>query len=69
MLSISSFLNSFAKSSEFDAGNVFIFQIKLLGRNIKGALEGLRKFLATDSPSNMLKNAVYFTLKALFRDI
>ena len=33
---------------------------------IKGALSGLRKFLATESPLKMMKNAFYFTPKALF---
>ena len=33
--------------------------------NSKGVLSCLRQFLATESPSKMIKN-VYFTLKALF---
>ena len=33
---------------------------------IKGALSGLRQFLATESPLKMMKNAFYFTSKALF---
>ena len=32
----------------------------------KGALSGLRQFLATESPVKMMKNAFYFTLTALF---
>ena len=32
----------------------------------KGALSGLRQFLATESPLKMMKNAFYFTLKSLF---
>ena len=32
----------------------------------KGALEGLIQLLATKSPLKMIKNAFYFTLKALF---
>ena len=32
----------------------------------KGALLYLRQFLATQSPLNMMKNAFYFALKALF---
>ena len=32
----------------------------------KGALQGLRQFLITESPLKMMKNAFYFTLKALF---
>ena len=34
--------------------------------NFKGALSGLRQFLATESPLKMMKNAFYLTLKALF---
>ena len=33
--------------------------------SIKGALSGLRQFLATENPSKMMKNACYFTWKAL----
>ena len=33
---------------------------------LKGALSGLRQFLATECPLKMIKNAFYFTLKALF---
>ena len=33
--------------------------------NIKGALSGLRQFLATEIALNMIKIAFYFTLKAL----
>ena len=32
----------------------------------KGALSGLKIFLATESSLKMMKNAFYFTLKALF---
>ena len=32
----------------------------------KGTLSGLRQFLATESPLKMMKNAFYFTSKALF---
>ena len=36
-------------------------------RPVKGALQGLRQFLITENPLKMiLKNAFYFTLKALF---
>ena len=35
-------------------------------RNIKGALSGLRQFMATESPLKVMKNAFYFTSKALF---
>ena len=33
---------------------------------LKGALSGLRQFLATESPLKMMKNAFYFTSKGLF---
>ena len=33
---------------------------------LKGALSGLRQFLATESPLKMRRNAFYFTSKALF---
>ena len=32
----------------------------------KDALSGLRPFLVTETPLKMMKNAFYFTLKALF---
>ena len=33
--------------------------------DFKGALSGLRQFLATERPLKMMKNAFYFTSKAL----
>ena len=33
---------------------------------IKGALSGLRQFLANESPLKMMKNTFYFKSKALF---
>ena len=33
---------------------------------IKGALSGLKQFLVNESPLEMMKNAFYITLKALF---
>ena len=33
---------------------------------IKGALSGLRQFFANESPLKVMKNAFYFTSKALF---
>ena len=33
---------------------------------IKGALSGLRQFLAAESPLKVMRNAFYFTSKALF---
>ena len=41
--------------------------ISLVFKNvIKGALSGLRQFLVTQNPLKMMKNAFYFTCKALF---
>ena len=37
-----------------------------LPSSLKGALSGLRPFLAAESPLKMMKNAFYFTSKALF---
>ena len=34
--------------------------------SLKGALSSLRQFLATESSLKMMKNAFYFTSKALF---
>ena len=31
----------------------------------KGTLSGMRQFFATENPLEMMKNAFYFTLKAL----
>ena len=39
---------------------------KNLATIIKGALSGLRRFLATEDPLKMMKNAFYITSKALF---
>ena len=47
--------------------HVCFFKIFFIKRALlKGALEGLRQFLVTESPLKMMKNAFYFTLKALF---
>ena len=35
-------------------------------KKLKGALSGLRQFLATESLLKMMKNAFYFTSTALF---
>ena len=34
--------------------------------SVKDPIPGLKQFLATLSPIKMMKNAFYFTLKALF---
>ena len=39
---------------------------KYLQRYFKGALSGLRQFLATESPLKTMKNVFYFNSKALF---
>ena len=33
---------------------------------LKGALSGLKQLLTTQNPLNMMKNAFYFTSKAIF---
>ena len=40
--------------------------IKKVLINFKGALSGLRQFLANESPLKMMENTFYFILKALF---
>ena len=45
---------------------MMIFQDDTFLRNVKGALTGLRQYLATESPLKMMKNAFYFTSNALF---
>ena len=42
------------------------FATELQKPAIKGALSGLRQFLATESPLKMMKNVFDFTSKALF---
>ena len=39
--------------------------VRGLNTLFKGALSGLRRFLATESPLKMIKNTFYFTSKAL----
>ena len=46
--------------------SIIFFLMALKDPCFKGALWGLRQFLATESPLKMMKNAFYFTLKALF---
>ena len=40
--------------------------VKMDGCVLKGALSGLRQFSAIESPLKIMKNAFYFTSKALF---
>ena len=42
------------------------FLVSYVHWSIKGALSGLRQFLATESPFKNDKNAFYFTLKPHF---
>ena len=37
-----------------------------MGLKIKGALSGLRQFLAIENPLKLMENAFYFNSKALF---
>ena len=58
----------------FSAGLVTILLVMIFSSSIskpflefiKGPLSGLRQFLATENPLKSMKNACYFTLKALF---
>ena len=64
-----SFLKSFANGHCFKSGDRYGFFLTIgyiffWVLEEKGALSGLRQFLATESPSKM-KNAFYFTSKAL----
>ena len=45
-------------------GKYLIFFIK--SEYFKGALSGLRQFVATENTLKVMENAFYFTLKALF---
>ena len=50
--------NHLVKINGFFHGESFLY--------LKGALSGLRQFLATESALKMMKNAFYFTSKAPF---
>ena len=52
--------------SNIDTNVSVIRRRKLFLRNIKGALSGLRQFLATESLLKMMKNAFNFASKVLF---
>ena len=51
--------------SNIDTNVSVIRRRKFFLRNIKGALSGLRQFLATESLLKMMKNAFNFTSKVL----
>ena len=55
-------VNETSASKECDICHYWYF----LNYSFKGALSGLRQFLALESPLKMMKNAFYFTSKALF---
>ena len=61
---ISSFEDLFKRDKlfSFHQGKIQSLAIELF----KGALSGLRQFLAAETPLKMMKNAFYFTSKALF---
>ena len=50
----------------FLVASVMRFAVLPYYRRVRGALSGLRQFLATESPLKMMKNAFNFNLKALF---
>ena len=58
-----------AETAKSNITNHIAYTIKLIILAIykvfKGALSGLRPFFANESPLKMMKNAFYFTLKAL----
>ena len=43
-----------------------MINLQVVTVELKGALTGLSQILATESPLKMMKNAFYFTPKALF---
>ena len=45
---------------------ICMIKINIIKIYMKGALSGLRQFLATKSPLKMMKNAFYLTSKVLF---
>ena len=49
----------------FSRPGVFLVQTALQ-KNFKGALSGLKQFLAVESPLQMMNKALYFMFKALF---
>ena len=51
ILFISSFSTSSTKFSEFDAGNVILFQVKIFGRNIKETMLARYFIKVTARPS------------------
>ena len=62
-------VNIAKKEKEFKKKKKFFVPFAFLSSlpsSIKGPLSGLRQFLATESPLKMMKNAFYFTSKALF---
>ena len=61
------FSDHLALSDHFGKTKQKILQkCKQIKNHLKGASSYLRKFLATESYLKMMKNAFYFTLKALF---
>ena len=49
-----------------EEGKYMQSKLKIWKERIKSALSGLRQFLAIEGSFKMMKNAFYFTLKALF---
>ena len=46
--------------------NWFLYDRDLRTERVKGTISGLRQFLTTKSSLKIMKNAFYFTSKALF---
>ena len=64
-LFLNSFVYLFILSWQITSVSIHIY-IKIAYKLIKGALSGLRQFLATESSLKMMQNAFYFT-KSFFR--
>ena len=59
-----SVLNTLSEYADFYISkNITSYTFSLV---FEGALSGLRQFLATGRPLKLMKNAFYFTLKAIF---
>ena len=52
--------------SKFPEELSLVSYVKITKLKFKGALSGLRQLLATERPLKVMKNAFYFTSKALF---
>ena len=57
----------FPASNLLDLPEIAVNEVKRISpKMIKGAISGLRPFLASESPFKMMRNAFHFTLKVFF---